>query len=100
MKDIQSTEEVGKSELHISAESNWSLSEKIAGVLENELNGVWVEKTDGIDQRYWDLKIENEVITLHLEHYLGILAFSDSRSLLLRAKQTIESKALKTYDGC
>ena len=94
MNEIQLTEESGKSELHISSDSNWTLFERIAEVLERELNGIWVEKADGIDQRYWDLKIENEILTLHLEHYLGILAFSNSKSLLLRAKPVIESSVL------
>ena len=91
MREIQLTEKSGKSELHISSESNWTLFDRIAETLERELNGIWVEKADGMDQRYWDLKIENEVITLHLEHYLGISAFSNSKSLLLRAKPLIES---------
>lgn len=94
MNEIQLTEESGKSELHISPESNWTLFERIAEVLERELNAVWVEKADGIDQRYWDLKIGNEVLTLHLEHYLGISAFSNSKMLLLRAKPVIESSFL------
>ena len=90
MNEIQLIEESGKSELHITSDSSWTLFEKIAEVLERELNGIWVEKTDGIDQRYWDLKIENEILTLHLEHYLGIVAFSNSKGLLLRAKPAIE----------
>lgn len=94
MNTIEFTEKSGRSELHISSESSWTLFEKIADALENELNGIWTGKVNGIDQRYWDLQIENKVITLHLEHYLGILAFSDSRNLVLRAKQIIESKIL------
>jgi hypothetical protein len=92
MKEIQLTEEFGKSELLISSEPNWGLFEKVAETLESELGGSWVEKTDGIDQRYWDLQIEGELLTLHLEHYLGILAFSESKNLLLRAKLVIERK--------
>jgi len=94
MNEIRLTEESEKSELHISSESNWTLFERIAEFLERELNGIWLEKADGIDQRYWDLKIGNEVLTLHLEHYLGISAFSNSKSLLLRAKPVIENSLL------
>jgi len=94
MNEIQLTEESGKSELHISSESNWTLFERIAVDLERELIGFWLEKTDGMDQRYWDLKIGNEVLTLHLEHYLGISAFSNSKALLLRAKPVIEKSFL------
>lgn len=94
MNEIQLTEESGKSELQISSDSSWTLFERVAEILERELNGSWVEKADGIDQRYWDLKIENEILTLHLEHYLGIIAFSNSKSLLLRAKPVIENGIL------
>jgi len=94
MNEIQLTERLEENELLISPESNWSLFEKVAETLEFELSGSWVEKTDGIEQRYWDLQIEGELLTLHLEHYLGILAFSESRNLLLRAKLVIERKFL------
>ncbi len=94
MNEIQLTEKSGKSELHIASEPNWTLFEKIAKALEYELNGCWIEKINGIDQSYWDLKIGNEIVTLHLEHYLGISAFSDSKNLLLRVKQIIESRVL------
>ena len=94
MNEIQLIEKSGKCELLISSESNWSLFEKVAERLEFELSGSWVEKTDGIDQRYWDLRVEGELLTLHLEQYLGIFIFSESRNLLLRAKQVIESKSL------
>jgi predicted RNA-binding protein len=33
-----------------------------------------------LDQRYWDLECDDGVITLHLEHYLGISVFDDSRA--------------------
>ena len=94
MNKTQLTEKSGKSKIHISSEPDWNLFESIATTLEHELNGVWIGKTDGIDQRYWDLKIENEILTVHLEHYLGILVFSESKSMLLRAKQIIESHSL------
>lgn len=92
MKEIQLTDRAGKLELLISPESNWNFFEKVAGILESEFRGFWVEKIDGIDQRYWDLQIEDELLTLHLEHTLGILAFSESRNLLLRTKLVIERK--------
>jgi len=79
-----------ENELHISPEPNWILFEKVAFTLENELDGVWLEKVDGLDQRYWDLKMDGEIITLHMENYLGISAFSNSKDLLLRVKKIIE----------
>ncbi|MBU6957962.1 DUF3630 family protein [Pseudomonas sp. CVAP len=59
-------------EIKISESSDWQLFENVARALEQGLGGTWVEKADGIDQRYWDLAVEGQVITLHLEHYLGI----------------------------
>ncbi|WP_122863702.1 DUF3630 family protein, partial [Pseudomonas viridiflava] len=60
-------------ELHISNVSDWALFNAIALRLVQELNGEWLTKADGLDQRYWDLSVGGGVITLHLEHYLGIM---------------------------
>ncbi|WP_231652375.1 hypothetical protein [Pseudomonas californiensis] len=60
-------------ELHISDVSDWTLFNAIAAVMERELGGEWVVQADGLDQRYWDLAVDGGVITLHLEHYLGIM---------------------------
>lgn len=60
-------------ELHICDVSDWALFNAIALTLEQELNGEWLTKADGLDQRYWDLAVDGGVITLHLEHYLGIM---------------------------
>ncbi|MEE5103044.1 DUF3630 family protein [Pseudomonas alliivorans] len=60
-------------ELHISDVSDWALFNAIAATLEQGLGGEWLLKADGLDQRYWDLAVEGGVMTLHLEHYLGIM---------------------------
>ncbi|WP_235661510.1 DUF3630 family protein [Pseudomonas coronafaciens] len=44
----------------------------MARVLEQRLGGRWIEKLDGLDQRYWDLLVDENTLTLHLEHYTGI----------------------------
>ncbi len=62
----------------VSENSDWNLFELVASLLEKGLSGEWVEKADGFDQRYWDLKVGSEVITLHLEHYLGITVFTEN----------------------
>lgn len=59
-------------ELNISESSDWHLFERIAQTLEQGLNGSWSWRLDGLDQRYWDLLVDDQVITLQLEHYLGI----------------------------
>ena len=78
----------------MSEDSDWNLFELVASILEKELSGEWVEKADGLDQRYWDLKVGSQVITLHLEHYLGITIFSENdkdKSQLLKQSYEVLS---------
>ncbi|MBB1604929.1 MULTISPECIES: DUF3630 family protein [unclassified Pseudomonas] len=59
-------------EIEISESADWQLFENVAQVLEQGLGGYWKEKLDETDQRYWDLAVGEQILTLHLEHYLGI----------------------------
>jgi hypothetical protein len=52
--------------------ADWKLFEEVAHLLEQGLGGCWKKKLDGLDQRYWDLLVNEHILTLHLEHYLGI----------------------------
>lgn len=65
----------GKTEAILSEKPDWDLFNRIADLITKEFNAKWVEKADGLDQRYWDFEIENVRLTLHLEHYLGISLF-------------------------
>lgn len=65
----------GKTEAILSEESDWDLFNRIADLITKKFNAKWIEKTDGLDQRYWDFDIEDVRLTLHLEHYLGISLF-------------------------
>jgi hypothetical protein len=58
--------------IEVSEHSDWKLFESVAQKLECVLGGYWKEKFDGLDQRYWDLIVDEQTLTLHLEHYLGI----------------------------
>ena len=44
--------------------------------LANEVRAVtgghWTEILDGLDQSYWDLEVNEVVITVHREHFLGV----------------------------
>jgi Protein of unknown function (DUF3630) len=62
-------------ELQISNVSDWNLFNEVASVLQREFNAIWTVKLDGLDQRYWDLQVDKVLLTLHLEHYLGITLF-------------------------
>ncbi|QXH37547.1 DUF3630 family protein [Pseudomonas muyukensis] len=61
--------------IEISELTDWKLFENVAQKLEHGLGGYWNEKLDGLDQRYWDLIVGEQTLTLHLEHYLGISVF-------------------------
>jgi len=66
-----------------------------AGLVREALNGKWTEKTNGLDQTYWDLDVQGEIITLHREHYLGVSAFCKDRpkeiAVLERLKRILEA---------
>ncbi|MGE8099522.1 DUF3630 family protein [Pseudomonas fluorescens] len=87
-------------EIKISESSDWQLFENVARALEQELRGTWIEKVDGIDQRYWDLAVEGRVITLHLEHFLGIsvlLPPPDQDLMTPDRLQTAVRQSLRAY---
>lgn len=58
--------------IEISENADWKLFEDVAQVLAQGLGGCWTAKINGLDQRYWDLLVDEQTLTLHLEHYLGI----------------------------
>ncbi|WP_125226316.1 hypothetical protein [Leptospira neocaledonica] len=75
--------------------------DKVATYLEYKIDGVWLKKLDGLDQRYWDFASGRGRITLHLEHYLGIMIFptdfeaADENSVILLSRAFSE---LVNYD--
>lgn len=73
--EIKYNSENGKFEANLSEDSDWNLFNRIADLIANEFNAYWIEKVDGLDNRYWNIAIESIILTLHLEHYLGISLF-------------------------
>jgi hypothetical protein len=59
--------------LSIRADSD--LFESIGKYLEHDLRLISITKLSGIDQGYWDFKIDQHQFTLHLEHYTGITIY-------------------------
>ncbi|RJF95689.1 DUF3630 family protein [Noviherbaspirillum saxi] len=101
MNNIRLLQTPERLELQISDDSAWGLFDEIASVLQREFSGSWGEQVDGIDQRYWDLKIEKVTLTLHLEHYSGITLFPSSAELDKVASGILLEKAhrfLTSYD--
>jgi hypothetical protein len=75
--------------------SDWSLFDTVARHLATALEGRWIAQFDGLDQRYWDLECDDGVITLHLEHYLGIYVFDDSRSAAAAVPSRLLTRAFE-----
>lgn len=67
-------------QLCMSNDANWNEFEQWSAVICRLCNGRIVERIDGVDQRYWDMEIGGRIVTLHLEHYLGICLFAAERA--------------------
>ena len=59
-------------ELSLAGEPDWSFFNRLADSLQEHLNGDWQSQLDGLDQRYWDLRIGDALLTLHLDEDCGI----------------------------
>ena len=68
----------------------------LAEAIRKKLAGRWTQQTDGLDQSYWDLDVEGKKITVHREHYLGVIVFCDDdasgRLLLERLQRDLETE--------
>ena len=67
---------------------------RLAEIVKKKLGGKWLGKLDGLDQSYWDLEVQNETITIHREHFIGVSVFSEDipakRSILERLQSLWE----------
>jgi hypothetical protein len=83
--------------LAISGDSEPALFERVAEILARELKGTWQERLSGPTQFYWDLRVCDSVITLHREHYLGVMLFAEGPGeeegavpeILIRAREVL-----------
>jgi hypothetical protein len=90
-----------RTELAISTDSSAWLFERLAVAIQDAFGGTWVAQLDGLDQRYWDLRLEDAVVTLHSEHYLGISLFPSAASPDAQAAARLVrriARFLATYD--
>lgn len=78
----------GQLELRLSDDT-----ERFRSIAENikaTFGGRWLAQVDGPDQSYWDLEVDGRKLTVHREHYLGVVVFCDdepaSRALLERLR--------------
>lgn len=63
----------------ISDDSDWMLFNGIADAILTKFKGKLDQALDGWDDRYWDIEIRGSIVTLHLQHYLGISLFADNK---------------------
>ncbi|MEY8847380.1 DUF3630 family protein [Psychroserpens sp. XS_ASV72] len=61
--------------LQITKSPDSKIFSQVADFIIEKLNGKITEQVDGIEQKYWDFKIDKILITLHSEHYLGISVY-------------------------
>jgi len=66
-------------EAEIFDDGNRLLFNGVADAILGKFKGKLVETVEGFDERYWDIKVGEKVVTLHLEHYLGIVLFSQDK---------------------
>ena len=72
-------------------DSNWTIFQLIADELSETFKVQWKQKVDGFDQRYWDFEFKGALLTLHLEHFLGISIFVEkTHPDIEKARQVLE----------
>lgn len=79
-------------DLRVSPNAHPSVFTTVTSALQSCLGGTWEDRANGLDQRYWDLRVDGDLLTVHLEHLLGIfLCFQPgcSRALVERAAAAI-----------
>lgn len=79
----------------ISDQADWSDFERSAEAILARFGARVVVRLDGLDERFWDLQVGQETVTLHLQHHLGISLHASSaegESLVKRIEQLLDSK--------
>ncbi len=72
-------------------DSDGSVFLLIGNELSKTFNVQWKTQLDGLDQRYWDFEFKGIILTLHLEHFLGISIFVEKNEPdIEKAKQVLE----------
>jgi hypothetical protein len=90
-----STTRQGNLQLVIADEADWPEFERLAESIRGRFDARIIERLDGLDERYWDLEVAGQTVTLHLQHYLGISLYASSaegESLVKRIGQFLETK--------
>jgi hypothetical protein len=73
--NVKYSHEDGRRQANLSDDADWLLFNGIADAILKKFKGQLVERIDGLDERYWDIEIGKMTVTLHLQHYIGIMLF-------------------------
>ena len=63
--------------IQIAGYPDWDGFDNIVKALVKNLGAKIQNKTDSLDQRYWDLMLSEYIISIHLDAYMGISIMSD-----------------------
>ncbi len=78
--------------LEITKTPNSRVFTQVANFIVNKLHGELIKQLDGIDQSYWDFKINESIVTLHSEHYLGISVYGKKSKVVESSLRRIKSE--------
>ena len=63
------------SEIIISNEPDSGLFKSLSDRLRTEFKAELIDRIEDLDSKYFDFKIKDNVLTLHLQNYIGITLF-------------------------
>ncbi|MFO1521245.1 MAG: hypothetical protein U1G05_04235 [Kiritimatiellia bacterium] len=70
MKTVKATDEV-----KVTDSSDWSLFDQIDKAFSEAFESKSLSVCDGLDEAYYDHDVDGTVVTVHLQHYLGVRIF-------------------------
>jgi hypothetical protein len=102
MMKIVARESSGTRSLHFPEHSDPSDLERLVKLLEIAFGTRVMRRRDGLDQRYWDLELTGERLTLHFDTFAGLELYgvgSGPRALLAVLQTQLEALELAAPGG-
>ena len=84
-----------RSEIVITKEVSEKVFTDTGNFIEQVLGGKLSRRSNGLEQKYLEYKVGEEMITLHWEHYLGISVFGENSSETERILRKIALEFLR-----
>lgn len=79
--------DAGPLEIALCESSDRQRFDDFAARIQRAVGGEWVVRLDGLDQRYWDLRVGGDGVSLHLEHFLGISLLAETPAAAALARR-------------